>query len=739
MKRPLLYFFVGILGALFLLYTSFKLTAIIAILVLLLFQIKLKNKKQKVIFSFFFIFVTVYFFFFSLDFKNEESDNLYGKTISGYVSEVKDYAVIIDDFCVGGKPYDFKILVYTKGEFELGDKVEGKLVRSKNKDYYNEGRFEFSTYLKSKKILAAYSSKLNKKSPKERYFIRRLLYSFRGKLEKKLKRNMGVNSEVLAAILLGVSAEVDLVFVKVSGLIHIFAISGLHLAIIAKIIYFLAKFISPDIRKKSMLTIVFILLYTILTGLHASTVRACVMISIFLFKNIFIRAYDRTSSLVAAFILMILINPFSLYSPGFIFSFSAVVGIFYTSEILPLARAKSEFLRNINIIIGVWLSMVPVLAYYYYTINIYSALANFLVVPVVGPLILSGILSLILPDFLSVLILDFTSFLIDYIMNFSKIIASLPYAEINIGAVSIFLIILYFIGIFSLKKKKFLGIFSLLALALILIIGQFGEEARIDFIDIGNGDAILFRDEGECMLIDGGGIPFKEGDNQGVKVLLPYLKYEGINKIDKVVISHSDFDHIYGIIEILGLVGMDEIILNDYYADKDGYLLDLLRERAMLFDVDIVYVKNEERLDFGSGNFVFYTPYKREDEINPNSASIMILGEFYDKRFLFLGDCEKDEEVYLLEEYDDMIRDVDLLKVAHHGSKTSSGEDFIREASPSLSLISVGRHNRFGHPNDEVLARLEASSDEVLMTSESGQITVFIDAKYLEYRTYLDE
>ncbi len=472
--------------------------------------------------------------------------------------------------------------------------------------------------------------------------------------------------------------------------------------------------------------------------MHTSTIRAASMIVIYLMSKVSLRFYDKTSALALAFIIMILFNPYSLYDIGFILSYVAIIGIFYIRKIIIFSASDNYIKGVINTILGVWLSILPVMIVYFNEINIYSVVANFLVLPILPVIIILGLISLISPVFLSKSFLFVASLLIDYIINFSKFISSLPLSSIFVHSMGFSFIIFYFVCFYFFKNNKKVFIVSVLAI-IVLFFTTLDRGFSVDFLDIDNGDCAVIRDRGEVMIIDGGGIPFKRGKNQGLKVLLPYLKYNGINKIDNVIVTHSDFDHIYGIIEIIDKVNIDRIILSDFYRHRDVYLMDILEEKALSAGVRIIYAKDGERLKFSKGEFIFYTPYSFESNVSPNRASLMTMLKIYDKKFLFLGDCEKSEEEYLLDKYGNEIEGVDVLKVAHHGSKMSSIGKFLNKAKPTLSVISAGRKNRFNHPNQDVVNRLESNSAKVLLTAKRGQISVFLGKNNLRYKTYLDE
>ncbi len=737
-KRPIIYLFISIIGALFLMHTSFKFSVLIFILIVFLIEKTVGNKAYKITISVFFILVLLYFIMFSLSYKKEISYDYIGSDICGFVSEIKSYGVVLDDCLVDGAKSKFKFVIYTDINLDIGDEIIGKIKYKSAGKYYNDGSFNIDNYNKAKRIVGNFYPHIYSINKNKKYFIKRALFHYRNSIANTLRINMNKNADVLIAMLLGISSDIDMKNIRVAGIIHIFAISGLHLAIISKIIYIFSSFITPKIKYKSLITILFVVLYTIMTGAHISTIRAAIMILIYLFGNVFVRAYDKTTALMLAFIVIVINSPYSLLDVGFLLSFSAVIGIFYISDILFFANSKNEMKCAINTIVAVWIAILPVVAFSYYTVNTYSIITNFLILPLVPIIIVLGLFGVILPTFLSKGVLFIASFLIDYIMNLSGFIARLPYSEIFIGKVSIFFVALYFLLLYVYyKNKKAFVVCTVFVIAFVFV--KSNKPFELTFLDIDNGDCAVIRDGREVCIIDGGGIPFKEGKNQGLKVLLPYIKYSGINKVDNVIVTHSDFDHIYGIIEIIGEVKICNIILSDFYKDKDVYLMNELKSKASKYGVKIKYAKDGDYIDFSSGKIIFYTPYKNGSDVSYNKASLMSMLKIHKKRFLFLGDCEKEEEVFLVENHSRDIERLDVLKVAHHGSKSSSDGRFLKFARPSLAVISAGRNNRFNHPHSDVVKRLKTSAKDVLVTARRGQIKVFLNKDRLKYSTYLYE
>ncbi len=740
MKRPLVYFVAPLLCALFIVSDNigyYYLASLCFITLLLILSVKDKYKLYMLII---FVICSLYFYAYNYEY-SVENNLLKGEqkffTATIFAQEHNGY--ILKNLRVSEKTFYFKVKIYSDDKYNIGDEVTGYIAKNENTEYKNDGAFSYRDYLKANKTLCIVDANIIKREKTNKYFFLKYLNKYRQSINNTINHGMKKHSDIMAAILLGTDIETDLESVIKAGVIHIFAISGLHLAIISLLIYRISKFIFVSIRSRSISVIILTALYIALSGFHLSTIRAGFMILLFFLKNVLYRKYDNVSALSFAFITMMLINPYSYLNRGFVLSFSAVISIFFIRKHIAFSNLDSYYTKTMNTLLAVHVGMLPVIAHYTFEVYTYSVLTNFLVLPLVPVIIISGYIASIMPSFVSEIIFLIPHYLIEYILRLSEIIISLPFSTLLVGKVQLPTMLMYYLSIFMYQSRKKISILFAILVLFITVKGSIFPKEEVVFLDIGNGDSTIIRTEGYSILIDGGGIPFRKGNNQGLRVLLPYLKSAGIASIDSVIITHSDFDHIYGIIEILGMLPVRQIIVSDYYKERDDFLFNELRKKAKNYGVNIVYIKNEDEIVCGQSKLKFYTPYDKSSKVSNNQSSLMTIFKTNDKKFLFLGDCEKEEEKFLVNNYKDEITDIDVLKVAHHGSATSSSSEFLEVAKPKLSILTVGEKNRFGHPKKEVVERLEEYGLLVLETYETGQIEVTTSSGKIKYKTYVNE
>ena len=284
--------------------------------------------------------------------------------------------------------------------------------------------------------------------------------------------------------------------------------------------------------------------------------------------------------------------------------------------------------------------------------------------------------------------------------------------------------------IFSAFNRKSKHIYFVKIIVIIILLFVFILEFvpksyyEINFLDVGQGDCIHIRTiHGFNILIDGGGSEQSDYDI-GEKVLLPYLLKNGIYKNDIIFISRFHEDHVEGLLTILNQFKVNKIIIGEQGKPNNLYLdiLKISKDKQ----IQIITMKKNDIIKIDGIEFnTMYPSYSFKND-NLNNNSLVIRADIFDTRILFTGDMEMEEELLLLEKVKSKDLDIDILKVGHHGSKTSSTEDFLKTTSPSISIISCGIKNKFGHPNNEVLERLSFFNSRVIRTDLSGEIMLKI-------------
>lgn len=361
-----------------------------------------------------------------------------------------------------------------------------------------------------------------------------------------------------------------------------------------------------------------------------------------------------------------------------------------------------------------------------------------LATPILGAVIILGFISLAIP-FLPSFYYNILNLMLYILIQIARLCSFLPFSNIKIITPDIFLVIMYyliimiFLNYHKLKKyiKKKIILIFLLAIVLIqsyiLIVPS---DLKIYFIDVGQGDSTLIvTPNKKTILIDGGGSESKNFD-VGNDVLIPYLLDRKIYKLDYILISHFDTDHVGGILTVLNELKVGNVIISKQYKDSENFaeFKKIVNEN----NIKVIVVNKGERLRIEKDiNIEILWPNNEEllKENSLNNNSIVCKLNYKSFSMLFTGDIEEIAEKQILKEYENSLELLDstILKVGHHGSKTSSTQYFIEAVKPDIALIGVGENNKFDHPNGNVLERLKRYGTKIYRTDQMGEITLEID------------
>ena len=590
--------------------------------------------------------------------------------------------------------------------------------------------------------------------------VKEALFSLREYWKERLYRYFPEKeASVLSAMLLGDRTQLDEGIKDLymqNGIIHILSISGLHITLIGIGFYKLLRRLGCPIMVAALAGGFLLLLYGIMTGMGVSALRAIGMYLVRMLGEILGRTYDMLTALGFMGLLMLAGSPEYLSNVGFLLSFGSLCGI---GVIMPALVVEDDAKRHVHLsgkvsdrlkvlpktmVKAVWKSALPGIAvtlttlpiqlYYYYEIPVYSILLNLLVLPFMGILMVAGLLVMVLPGMFvaakpAVLILGGFEWL-------CRVFGELPYHTWNPGAPKVWQIIAYYVLLVysmhgNIKCQRILRI--ILLFVAILLLGWRGREPlSATFLDVGQGDGICVQTKDATYLFDCGS---SSEMSIGEYVLIPYLKHEGIRRLDGVFVSHPDKDHISGILELLALsesegITIERLILPDLAEGR------MESEFASLFEAVAEMEEGKpEVLTMSAGSFwqsgeVLFTclhPQADSELFDSNAYSQCFLAEYKDFTMLLTGDVEGEGEKMLLKELKEQnASEVDLLKVAHHGSKYSTGEEMLALLKPDIAVISCGEDNNYGHPHEEVIQRLDEVGSEILTTPQCGAIIVKI-------------
>ena len=627
--------------------------------------------------------------------------------------------------------------------------------------------FDYSRYLREKKIagIVKLQNAVAIGNEKDLTFY---LFKFKEKIFSIINKIYN-NEEIgfLKAILLGETSSLDENIkenFKEANISHVLAISGLHISYVVLGLEGILKLFIKNIKIRNAIIIVFLVAFTIFVGESNSVCRACIMVSITYFGNIILKKDDFYASFRAALIFLLIINPYNIFSGSMWLSFGGSIGIVLYSKLIEKYIAKKIKLKKfseldnkflifmykilnksiaiISVTLGAQIIVFPIMIYMFNTISLNFIISNLLISELVGPILIFGYLSLLFP-FLSI----FEKFLIKIIFFFAKFSASLPITNFLISTPNLYKIIIYYailfviafiyktkrIFIFRKIKKQKLKIILIFSFVLILLFGNFNNiyknEFEIHFLDVGQGDSCLVRtNTNKVILIDGGKGINGEYD-YGQKVVGPYLLDHGITKIDYVVVSHFDSDHCGGLFYIIQNFKVKNIIIGKQAEEYPNLIefLQIQRKRKInlisLVSENVLYFDKKTKIEVLFPNLGHEVS---ENKINNNS---LVFKMYYDDiSILFTGDIEEEAEKVLVELYSEKLNS-NILKVGHHGSKTSSTEEFINCVKPEISLIGVGKNNNFGHPNGDVLDRLQNYGSKVYRTDKDGEIILKVNSK----------
>ena len=511
-----------------------------------------------------------------------------------------------------------------------------------------------------------------------------------------------------------------------NGISHLFAVSGMHITLISTLLMYLLKKITKNHDISYIITIFILLFYTFITNFSSSILRAFLLF-LLIYINKKFKFNLKTIEIIMLILLILLIyNPFYIYSIGFKFTFIiSIILILFSKKINNFKNYFSKLLMTS--LISFFISL-PIVINNFFEINLISPLLNLIFVPFISIIIFPfSLISLIFPflDNIFYIIVKFMENISIYINNTLSI-------NIIIGKMNLIMIVIYYLlTLICLNKvlvKKYIYVLPIITLILIYSnINYFNKNLIVTMLDVGQGDSLMiaFPNNKGNILIDTGGIVNFTKTNYEISTstIIPYLKSIGIKKINYLVLTYGDYDHMGEAVNLVNGFKVEQVVFNcGEFNDLEKELIKVLNQKK------IKYYSCVKELNIDN-NKLYFLQTKKYDNENDNSN--VIYTELNGYKFMFMGDAGVDKEKDILDKYN--LSNVDVLKVGHHGSKTSSSKEFIDEINPKYGIISVGKNNRYGHPNKEVLNNLENS--KIYRTDQDGSIMFKIKNDKLEIET----
>lgn len=534
-----------------------------------------------------------------------------------------------------------------------------------------------------------------------------------------------------------------------SGIYHVLVISGMHISIMGLFAdRILRQFLS--VKAAAFITLGFLCLYCIFTGASTSTVRAVLMIAIVLLSKLFQKEPDLASSASLAGIIMLLYEPRWIFDIGFQYSFSAVLGLgFFVNPVSfnikqktgiekgPLLWVMELFAASLI----VFVTTIPVQIYHFNYIITYSIFVNMIVLPllsfIIVPGFIMGLLGLIFAPAAG-LLSGVIYFLLAFYENVSLFAADLPFSRIltasphylfAMGFMAVLAGLWYlFASEFNLRLKlKFSGtVLTIFALAF-GIYSFWPKDPIIIKLDVGQGDTVVIERAGEVFIIDAGGWhsgdqPIREvGQNTGARIIIPYLERRGISRIDGIFVSHLHLDHAFGAVELLEFMDVGRLYL-PFLVDRGYPTYQMLIDASMENGVEIMYLRAGDLFESAGGiSFLVLSPSENINYENTNEASLVLYVNM-EQSIIFTGDIGFPTEARLINRFSHLHSDI--LKIAHHGSRFSTGDEFLDAVMPRVAIAGVGVHNVFGHPHPTVTSRLYERGIPFYSTHTHGAITI---------------
>ncbi len=612
--------------------------------------------------------------------------------------------------------------------------------------------------------------------------VREKLFIFRERIKEVYKANLPEKEAgILQALILGdkgeLSPEIKDLYMQ-AGISHILSLSGLHIATAGLCVLTLLRKCGFRLILASTCSVALILGYGLMTGLGTSTARALIMFFLSVLSMCTGRAYDILSAVSLSAVLILIENPLYLCHTGFQLSFGAIMGIGLLYPcLMTIVPSRNKFFQTVLLNISIQLVTLPIVLWCFFSFPVYGIAVNLLIVPLVAVILALGFLGGLAGIFLETIGI---AFLIPckYILWFYEKVCyfstKVPGSTWITGRPKKWTIMIYYMVLIvmiivisklherykyiDLKQEKnrakyknerrCIGFVFIIitSITIAMLTYREKEEIKITMLSVGQGECSIIH--GKCVptiMIDGGSSDVSEVAKYRI---IPYLKANKLTSIDCIFISHSDEDHINGVLELLqtpqsGIyvkqLVLPKIVLkysNDHYKE----IVQIAEARG----IEVYVIEEGNRISSGSIMFECLNPSlnRSTEDINDNSIVLHMLYQQADEkislRALFTGDISSEVEKEILAE----VKDCNILKVAHHGSKSATCKNFLDAVNPEIALISAGKNNSYGHPHDETILRLQKcrnmkENQSIYITYNTGQIDITMEEGLLKIRSFI--
>lgn len=601
----------------------------------------------------------------------------------------------------------------------------------------NKMLFNYNNYLRSKKIGAVIFAKDITIIKEDYSYLNNVALKFRSYAEQSFYNSLNKeNADIILSVILG---DVDYLNenlydnIKSMGLAHIFAVSGSHIVLMYGFLLAVLRALYLGRRTSWVVTWLIIWFYGFLIGFPLSVMRTLVMFTFLFGAEAFYRKYSSLNSIGIAALILTMYNPYWIFDAGFLLSFTAALSlIIYNKYILKHITTKNIILRSVYLYLFLQLFTLPVIAYYFNYVPVMGILYNLLLLSIFTVILIYGFLLLIFNfafSFLLTIPFIFFDYLLYALRFFINITEQFAFNGLTVPTMSYVLIIYFYIvigaAIYAYYNKNHVINTYLTAVLLTFYSINFvwlpfvDDTLYFNVADAGQGLFTTIHYKNSDFIIDCGSNSSK---SFGKYTAVPYLVKRGVNDVDGLFISHWDSDHTSGLKDILhSHIKVNKIFSSFNDNNNEFNNIEILNKgkRLMLDDnlsIEILW------------------PDENLQPNNINNSSLVILIKFNDRRILLTGDIEKETEKVLQVD----MKKVDIVIVPHHGSKTSSSQEFVESLNPEIAVISYGKNN-YGMPSNEVLFRYNEENSTVLTTFSEGEINFILKGNKMYYNTYTSQ
>ncbi len=629
----------------------------------------------------------------------------------------------------------------------------------------NPGEFDFRLYYRSMKLNYRIFGERCRIVDGHQDVYRETLRRIAVRAGTVLDQAAGEDAGIFRALMLGDKAdlpeEVRRLYQE-NGIAHLLAISGLHLSLVSLAVYGLCRKLGAGFGLAGMLGGGVLVSYAFLAGGSPSLIRALIMALCGFLAAYLGRTYDLLTALGLAGLCLLWDSPYRICQAGVQLSFGALFGIGAAAPALERLAAEEgagkPAVSGMSVSLGMQLVSLPAVLFHFFQYPLYGIFLNLVTVPLMGIVVASGTAGVVLGSVFSVAAGQFAAgagrLILAWYAWCCHLFERLPGSRMILGRPEFWQIGLYYGSLvtalwlpprFSGRKvrtRRSAGVRVLLVLiAAVMLFPISRSGLTVTFLDVGQGDGICLQTRQGTLLVDGGSTDQKKlGENR----LEPFLKSQGIRRVDYAVVSHGDQDHVSGLVYLMeqdtGIAVQNLVLPAAGRGDESCQKLEAL---AVKHGSRVIWMQAGDCITMGSLTLQCLYPESGFQSEDRNEHSLALLASFGERRLMLTGDMSREGEKRLLQQLEERgmtenIKNIDVLKAAHHGSDSASSEEWLDVLNPDYAVVSYGEGNRYGHPHIQVLDRLRERQVTLYQTGEGGAVMLYTDGRKLRWSQWLE-